>query len=343
MPQRSSEEAVEVYSQHIPASARQRGSALAWLSLLLALGALAAFAWQWRESERQHQEIRDLFARQARAEVRPAADPALAAGIAELREAMARAEARSTAIEQQQQALREALEAFGSADGGEWALAEAEYLQRLAGQTVLMGREPGSALALLEASDAILAARDDPALHEARAQLARDAAALRAVQGFDVEGLYLRLAALGAATGTLVFAERRLPRDEPAAVTPAGEGAGGAWQRLQALLSRLVVVSHDAPAIRPLPALADEQLLRMNLRLALEQAKLALLAAEPAVYAGALGDAEALVRAHFGAAPAPNRAFLEELSRLAAEPVAPALPDISGSLRALRAATRHPG
>lgn len=341
MPQPSSDEVVEVFPRHAPASGRQRGSALAWVSLLLALGALTAFAWQWRELERQDQQVGDLAAQQARAAARPAVDPALAAGIAELREAMARAEARATALEQQQQALRADLEAFGSTDGGEWALAEAEYLQRLAGNTVLMGREPRSALALLEASDAILAARDDPALHEARAQLARDAAALRAVQDFDVEGLYLRLAALGAATGTLVFAERHLPRDEPAEVPPPGEA--GAWQRLQALLSRLVVVSHDAPAIRPLPALADEQLLRMNLRLALEQAKLALLAAEPAVYAGALGDAEALVRTHFGTGPAPNRAFLEELSRLAAEPVAPALPDISGSLRMLRAATRHPG
>jgi uroporphyrin-3 C-methyltransferase len=279
-------------------------------------------------------------------EQRPVVDPALAGEMTQLREAMTRAEARSAAVEEQQLALRAALDAFASADGGDWALAEAAYLQRLAAQSLLMSREPGSALALLEASDVILASRQDPALHEARAQLARDAAALRALQGFDVEGLYLRLAALAAATGTLIFAESRLPPAVPATAstaTPTEEGVAGMWQRLTELLSRLVVVRHDAPEIKPLLPLADEQLLRMNLRLALEQAKLALLAAEPTVYAGALGDAQALVRAHFGAAPAPNRAFLEELSRLAAEPVAPSLPDISGSLRVLRAAMRHPG
>ena len=123
MPQPGSEEVVEVFSRQAPANTRPRGSALAWLSTLLALAALAAFAWQWRETDRHLQEIRELVARQAGAAARPAVDPSLAADITELRQATARAEARSAALEQQQQALREALESDGhsivAANGGE--------------------------------------------------------------------------------------------------------------------------------------------------------------------------------------------------------------------------------
>lgn len=316
-------------------------------AILLALLSIGLGGWLWW----QGQELRvtvDRLAQRIPPPAPPGVDPQV---VDALREANAALAARLATLEQSRaadantaQALREAVEAVAAAvrekDRG---LTEAEYLQRLAAQSLLMGHEVRGALALLEASDEILRERDDPALHAARERLAEDITALRALAGFDREGLYLRLAALAAAVPALTTTEPRIG-GEPAA--PAAEDAApepGIGSRVLALLEPYVSVRRDAPPVAPLLPLAEEQLLRLDIRLAIEQAKLALLAAESKAYAGALADAESLVRTHFGAGPSANRAFLQELARLASERVAPELPDLSDSLRALREAAAVTG
>ncbi|MDD9855707.1 MAG: uroporphyrinogen-III C-methyltransferase, partial [Gammaproteobacteria bacterium] len=76
-----------------------------------------------------------------------------------------------------------------------------------------------------------------------------------------------------------------------------------------------------------------------NARLILEAAQLAFLRGDEAVYAERMGAAAAWVGAHFAAESAAARAWLAGLDELARVSPAPRLPDISGSLQALRAAT----
>src|SRR5262249_14615418 len=149
--------------------------------------------------------------------------------------------------------------------------------------------EVRGAIALLQASDDILRARDDPALHDARAQLARDLAALREVADFDIEGTWLQLSALEGSIASLANAAPAPAAPETAAPVEPEPGWGA---RAEALLERYVTIRRDAPAARPLMSIADEQLLRLDIRLALEQAKLAVLSGDQAVYATALADAD---------------------------------------------------
>ena len=339
MKQKNSDNTVEVLSVETNAPQPHTGRGLLWLALLLlALLAAAGGGYLWTTIDALRPELAALEKRSmtpAEA-VHDARVPALLQSLQNADQEIATLNARLTQLDAQQHAAQASLELIGTADKRDWALAEAEYLLRLANQSLLMGREVRGAIALLDAADEILRRQDDPALHQARAALARDRASLDSVAGFDVEGLYLRLAALGAQLPMLVVAERSLAKSrEELPVAPANDASTRWWTRARALLDRYIVV-RQRPAVKPLLPLAEEQYLRANQRLALEQAKLALLAAEPAVYRGALQEAAALTRAYFSAEAPVNQAFIGELGRLAEVDVAPELPDISGSLRALR-------
>jgi uroporphyrin-3 C-methyltransferase len=334
---------LEVLSVETNSPAR-RGSRLpTLLALLLALVALGASGWCWfvlSEAQSEFAGLRqDLAAVAARAERGP--DPRLEdalRGVQQTDARLAGLDARVEELAESGAALQKEFVAISTADRRDWALAEAEYLERLAGQSLLMGREVRGALALLEAADAVLRDLDDPALHGARAALANDIAALRAVAQFDVEGVYLRLSALVAQVPALALMEHSSPQALAGATSDGSEAAvPGWWSRVTAVLGRYVVVRHRSESIMPLLPLAEESQLRMNLRLGLEQAKLALLAAEAAVYRDALAQVRSLAAAYLAAGAAANRAFIDEVDALSAVDVAPPLPDVSGSLRALRA------
>lgn len=339
MKQKNSDNTVEVLSVETNPPQRMAGRGLLWLTLLLlALLTAAGGAYVWTTIAGLRLELAALATPNAAPSVTvaDARVPAMLQSLQNADEELAALNARLTQLDAQQRAAQASLDLIGTADRRDWALAEAEYLLRLANQSLLMGREVRGALALLDAADEILRKQDDPGLHQARAALARDRASLEAVAGFDVEGLYLRLSALGAQLPMLVVEERSLAQAREASPAAAASDAEPRWwTRARLLLERYIVVRQRQP-VKPLMPLAEEQYLRVNLRLALEQAKLALLAAEPAVYRGALQEAAALTRAYFSAEAAANQAFLGELARLEEVDIAPVLPDISGSLRALR-------
>lgn len=341
MTEEGSKPTFEVLSVETNPPARRASRLPAALALLLAAGALGASGWHWYEMREVRAELEQVRASAnelaARADRGP--DPRLLEALRSLEQGEARMtglDLRVDALGTDTAALRERLAAITVADRRDWALAEAEYLERLASQSLLMGREVRGALALLGAADGILRDLDDPALHAARAALANDMAGLRAVAQFDVEGLYLRLAALVDQVPALALMERTRAEALGGEATAEPTAAGSWWSRITAVLGRYVVVRQRNESIKPLLPLAEEGYLRMNLRLGLEQAKLALLAAEPAVYRGALAQVQQFAGAYLSPTAVANQAFLDEVTALAALDVAPALPDISGSLRALR-------
>ncbi|MBK8992364.1 MAG: uroporphyrinogen-III C-methyltransferase [Gammaproteobacteria bacterium] len=340
MTEAGSKPTFEVLSVETNPPARRVSRLPAALALLLAGAALGVSAWHWFAMREVRAELEDVRAstNELAARAGRGPDPRLAEALRGLEQGEARMtglDLRIDALGTDTAALRERLAAITVADRRDWALAEAEYLERLASQSLLMGREVRGALALLGAADGILRDLDDPALHASRAALATDIASLRAVAEFDVEGLYLRLAALVEQVPALALMERSRAEafGGDAAAEPAG--AGSWWSRLTAVLGRYVVVRQRNESIKPLLPLAEEGYLRMNLRLGLEQAKLALLAAEPAIYRRRC-RVQQFAGTYLSPTVVANRAFLDEVTALAAMDVAPALPDISGSLRALR-------
>lgn len=240
-------------------------------------------------------------------------------------------------------------------DRGAWHAAEAAHLLVIANQRLQLGGDAALARRALEFADDRLRRAADPALTPVRARIAEEIAALDQTPPVDTAGVLHKLAALARAVAELPLAGDALAGAAPAApVATAGESntAGesktvataadstgwlAAGKNLLADLGGLVqveTIDADAPPVLPAETRA---LVRANAALMLQAAQVAFLQGDGAVYAERMAAAADWVGAYFPASAA-TRDWLARLHELAAVSPAPALPDISGSLRALRAA-----
>ena len=232
---------------------------------------------------------------------------------------------------------------LGTATRGDWLLAEAAYLVRLANQRLQVERSVDNPLAILESVDGIFVQINDPELLAVRNALAVDIAALRMVEKVDPEGIYLELQAISAALETLSILE---PHADPEAVQLAQAGQDSeqppsslaeTLQRFSDNFGNLIVLQRRQQPIEPLLNGAEQTMVRQNLYLLLEQAQSALLREEQRIYSSSLTKAEALLRRYFQL-NSESEASIARLQILAERSVNQTLPDISGSQNAIQTA-----
>lgn len=221
-----------------------------------------------------------------------------------------------------------------------WLLNEADHYLRLAQQHLLLTRDIVGARTLLDVADRLLAAHGDNRLLPLREALAKDRLALAAALSVDVPGVYLRLGAFSERVAGLRLPPQsggRLQGGEVVAPTPAAASDNlldAGWAKLRSLIT---IRRYDEP-LRPLLSDADRALVQESLRLDLAQAQLALLRGEPAVYRSSLTTAKGRLARYFSLLPKPEYlALQQELDKLAALDIRPALPDLGNSIRALDA------
>jgi uroporphyrin-3 C-methyltransferase len=233
--------------------------------------------------------------------------------------------------------------------GGEvsqWQVAEAEYLIRVAHHRLVLMADVDTALAALKSADERLQDTGDPDWNGVREVLAQDMAHLRQVPRVDRDGLSAQLSALIDQVDQLSLA------DEGTAMEPASKNAAasidetktetGGVLKIQQIFqdfwrgfkSLMVVRHHDQPITAMLPP-EQRYFLVQNLVLKLEGAKLALLGRNASLYQQTLETSIAWLERHFAPASTQVIAFREQLLALAVVEIAPELPDISASLRAL--------
>ncbi|RLA45624.1 MAG: uroporphyrinogen III [Gammaproteobacteria bacterium] len=329
---------------------RKASSAIAWLALLLVLALAGGAAWSVLEMQRREAalvgRVHELESAVGQKEVNLQElgdrwQHQLRAGLGELKDELAEVSSRQAlALESVAARLAkqgEELARFSANDRESWLLAEAEYLLRLANQRLIMAGDTVAARALLSSADGVLRELDDVGLHDVRGAVAADLAAVRAVPVVDVEGIYLRLAALVEQAGKLVIFQ--LPERASQPRPDAAED----WQaRLQQGYEDALIKLSDYIIIRrrdvPMQALMDpqwERLVRQNLRMLLEQAQVALLSANQSLYSESLQRAQHWVVEFFESDEAAARAMAREITQLTDLNVAVTMPDISRSLRAL--------
>lgn len=221
----------------------------------------------------------------------------------------------------------------------EWKIAEVAYLLRIANHRLLMERDTEGALQLLHAADTILVELDDFGLYPVRARLADEILALQSVESNDVQGLYLRLEAV---KGEL----ERLPLKIPAYLearaqeqAPAVDTEATLWQRFLAQFADYMRIRRVEGEVRPLLAPDEAVYLELNLRLMLERAQLAALRREQVIYQQSLASAGDWLTEYLDAGEPRVKRMIGELEELARVNLNLTLPDISGSLIALRKAS----
>jgi len=343
-------------------AARKSSSAVAWLALLLVLALAGGAAWylqgvMQREAALQQrlagletvtgqlaavtgQEQDSLDQLEQLDQLSQRWQLQLQQAMGELQGQAERQAQAVQSVEEELATLRTELARFSAHDRESWLLAEAEYLLRLSNQRLIMAGDTVAAQALLASADAVLRGLDDVSLHSVRSAVASDLAAVRAVPKVDVEGIYVRLSALAEQADKLVifqFPERDArPRD----------ATQEDWQaRLQQGYEQALLKLSDYVIIRrrdvPMQALMDPQwegLVRQNLRMLLEQAQVALLSSNQALYESSLERAQHWVAQFFESDAAAAQAMAREITQLAALQVQVSMPEISRSLEALDSA-----
>lgn len=280
-------------------------------------------------------------------------DAAAAQAAADDAQAQAAAQQRARAMRELTDAVAALRADAARRDRGAWHVAEAEHLLVIANQRLQLGGDAALARRALALADERLRRAADPALTAARARIAEEIAALDQAARVDAAGVLHKLAALARAADALPLAGDALtaPAAQPSTAgesntvaaaaesTTTADSAGwlAAGKNLLADLGGLVqveTIDADAPPILPAGTRA---LIRANAALILQAAQAAFLRGDGAVYAERMAAAADWVGAYFTDSAA-TRDWLAQLQALAAVSPAPAWPDISGSLRALRAA-----
>ena len=245
------------------------------------------------------------------------------------------------ATEQLRTELRAELNEGLGTSGEDWLLAEVEYLIRLANQRVLMERDVSGALSLLSSADEIVEQTTGIAAYELRESLAYDIANLKAVSDLDTDGIFLSLSAMASQVTEL---RRKRPELSPPTQIQIDNGeAQNSYQQFLSLVNNIfgrvlnsVDYRRDGVAITPLLPPKEEYYLRQNLILKFEMAQLALLRNDQPVYHTSLSEAKLWIVKHFVETDPRTVALVTALDQLVEVEVARSLPNISGSLRAVR-------
>ncbi|MEQ8664075.1 MAG: uroporphyrinogen-III C-methyltransferase [Gammaproteobacteria bacterium] len=223
----------------------------------------------------------------------------------------------------------------------DWVLAEAEYLVFAATQRLALEHDAATALSALRAADERLRAAKHPDLIGLRDHLARDIAALEAVDQPDVEGLALYLA--NAITGLdqlptrpIADIDTSFTHMEDARIEP--DNWQGVAKALWADLVSLVEVKDGALSDGVLFDPELRYFLAQNLRLELASARLAVLRRDAENFRAAATLVSDLLRTYYDTDNGAVKALIARLEAARGLTLDPPLPSIAGSLDALREA-----
>ena len=218
-----------------------------------------------------------------------------------------------------------------------WLLGEAEYYMQIANAQLQLGGNPHLAALALGLADDRLAQMANPALTAVRRAIANELAVLEIMSKPDVEGITLTLASLARVVDSLPLKSDASDSTADAdAVDAERSGGARAWASIKGAFSGLVKVTTPDEMNAILISPNAERLIRSNLALQLQSARLALLRNEQAIFDQSLDDADAWLVQYFDTGSAPVASARQTIAEISEGVFAVTAPDISESLRLIR-------
>ena len=218
----------------------------------------------------------------------------------------------------------------------DWLIAEAEYLVRLANHRLLLEKDISTASVALKAADARLAEVADPALLSIRKILLNDLNSLSNIPTIDLAGLSVTLSSLSNNIPNLPLSTPSPVTHEinkPEKITSSNEATDiknlptAIWEDIKSLI---IIRNHEKP-LKPLLAPEQHFFLVQNLKLLLEQSRLALLNGNNIIYQERLETIKKWIQEHFDTQHNVTRNILVSLDELQKFDIDPTLPDISST------------
>ncbi len=226
----------------------------------------------------------------------------------------------------------------------QWNMREVEHLLVIANQRASLGQDARGARAALQLADQRLEDLGDPAMLPVRESLSREIAALDAVQPVDYAGVTNTLSLLSTTLADLplrgvtgISGPVAATESNAAAADGADDGGIlGVGKAFLADIGGLVQVEKDGePVVPPLSPEIRQMIIERG-KLILEGAQVALMRAQPVVYQDRLDAAAQWIHERFVDDDEQVVRWLEQLEGLKSVDPEVEMPDISGSLSALR-------
>lgn len=299
---------------------------VALLLVFLSLAAVGGIAWKGYELSQQVANLDQNLRNSEGSKV-------------SLQQKLANIEKQARLQTQQIKHNSERLAQLPGADRNDWLLAEVEYLLRLANQRLVLETDVQGSLAILNAADTVLAETDNPLLFPIRQRVADEIQLLKSVPAVDTTGAVARIQAVQNQIAQLEWMPRTLPAQEnvdepvkPLEQSPWQKFIDKAWSGI----STVVRIRQHESAL-PAPLTPDQQYyLQQNMHLMLEQAQVALVRQQHELYQQSIVRTKQWLDQYVMVESANALALQTTLTELQAWQVAPALPNISGSLNDLR-------
>jgi uroporphyrin-3 C-methyltransferase len=309
----------------------------------LTLAVLAiVFVWQWLDGKQQLNQIQQTLAqRLADVDGNSKANQTLTLQSQELVRELggklsvleskyAESQSQRTAIETLYQDL--------ASSRDQMVLAEVEQLLLIAGQQLQLAANVKAALIAMQQADSRLQRMNRAALSGLRHAIANDMDKLRALPDVDVSTINARLDSLVTMVARLPLIQDVRPDGEKAApATPAEEGMlkklfHDIWQEVRDLVRIENIHENELPLLSP----TQSFFLRENLKLRLLSARLALLAHDDASFKYDIKTAQEWIKMYFDVKSSEGAQMLGILQKLNASSIKIDMPDVSGSLEAVR-------
>lgn len=218
---------------------------------------------------------------------------------------------------------------------GALLIAEAEFLVRMAGERLELFQDPATSIRALELAESYLQVADDPLYSGARRTLAGEIEMLRSIDLPDVAQLSGRLRQLAETSVNWPLDDRRTLDRSANVLEPTDEDSGW-WARLREVVSGVAVVHRDTGDGTLLLTLDEERLLRENLQLQLQIAQLACIRGDQELFTATLETAGRWIETYYDLDSLAVNGALEDIGMLSALDVAPEVPPLGETLKALR-------
>ncbi len=309
------------------------------LTQLTLIVLVVVFVWQWLDEHYRLDQTQQTVARRL-SEVE-AANKANQMMLAQNQELVRELGGKLSLVEnryaemQTQRAALEALYQEMSGSRDQTALAEAEQMLLIAGQQLQLSANVKAALIAMQQAESRL---QRPAFASLRSRLEQDIGKLRALPNIDVPAINLRLDGVIGAVDSLPLAQDTRALAQPAA--PAVAAPESAWKRFWLEVwqeaKRLVRIENTERQEMPLLSPTQTFFLRENLKLRLLSARMALLTRDEVSFRRDLKTSQEWLRRYFDIKSNDSAQALAALQKLAASNIVIDMPDISGSLEAVR-------
>lgn len=338
---------------------RLGGGLIAWLALLLSVGALFLAGLDWFRDSNVASTVADdetrVQALIASMEATQAVVSALEASVSSLADNDAASEAAISRINRQlENRLRQielvpgrletveaslaSLQGISTGARNAWLLAEAEFYMQIANAQLQLANNPELAMLALTYADERIVQLGDPRLTGIRQALSDELRALEVVDKPDTTGITLTLASLASIVDSLPLRQEAAVQAAEATtgIDPELTGMDRAWASVRNAMDGVVKVRNVEDVSPALVAPEARYFLRANLSLQLQAARIALLRGEEIIFRQSLDDADTWLGNYYDEDSAAVQRARVTIAEIRDSVLRVSTPDISRSLQLLR-------